>query len=98
MRPIHWLMLLPAALLGGCATHAVDKNYGDAYEQMLREQTYNPATRGAAPGDKAVEGIDPELADAALEAMRKDTSDRTAVKPTPLISITQQSGGGGASQ
>jgi hypothetical protein len=102
MRPIHWLMLLPAALpaalLGACATHAVDKNYGSAYEQMLREQTYNPATRGTAPGDKAVEGIDPALADAALEAMRKDTADRTAVKPAPVISITQQSGGGGGSQ
>jgi hypothetical protein len=98
MRPIHWLMLLPAALpaamLSGCATHAVDKSYGNAYQQTLNEEIYNPATRSTIRADKAVEGMDPEQAQAALEQMRSDTAQRAAVKPAPFINITQQSSGG----
>jgi hypothetical protein len=95
MRLTHLLMLMPAVLLGGCATHAVDNNFGSAYQQVLREQTYDVATRSTGQGDRAVESMDPVLAQAALDAMRKDAADRTAVKPAPFINITQQSGGGG---
>jgi hypothetical protein len=94
MRLSYLLLLLPPAMLAACATHEVDKNYGKAYEQMLYEQTYNPATRSTVQGDKAVEGVDPTVAEGALDAMRKDAADRTAVKPAPVINITQQSGGG----
>ncbi|MFI4866089.1 MAG: hypothetical protein ACHQDB_03175 [Steroidobacterales bacterium] len=98
MRPSHWLILLSAALLSGCATHAVDKSYGNAYQQTLNEQIYNPATRGTTPRDKALEGLDPEQAQMALEQLRGDTAQRAAVKPAPFINIQQSSGGGEGSQ
>jgi hypothetical protein len=93
MRPSYLLMLLLPAMLGACATHGVDKNYGNAYQQMLHEQTYNPATRSTLQESKAVEGMDPEQAKAALDGMRSDMGRRAEVKPAaPIINITQQSG------
>jgi hypothetical protein len=98
MRPSHWLILLSAAPLSGCATHAVDKSYGNAYQQTLNEQIYNPATRSTIRADKALEGVDPEQAQGALDQMRADTAQRAAVKPAPFINISQQSSGGEGSQ
>jgi hypothetical protein len=99
MRVTHLPMMLALAPLAGCAVHAaVDQNYGSAYEQLLREQTYDVATRNTGQKERVLEGADPNMANAALEAMRKDTADRTSVKTAPVIQITQQSGGGGGSQ
>jgi hypothetical protein len=99
MRVTHLLILLTLVPLGGCAMQAVDENYGSAYQQMVREQTYDASTRNTGQGDRAIEGIDPDLANAALEAMRKDTAERSVVQSAPSINITQQSGsGGGGSQ
>ena len=91
MRHITLLILVPAALLSGCATHAVDNHYGEAWARMQHLQTYDPR----AGGDSAVLGMDPVQEMIALGDMRKDVSDRTAIKPAPLISISQSSGGGG---
>jgi hypothetical protein len=93
MRHITTLLILvPAALLGGCATHAVDNHYGDAWAQMQRAQTYDPR----AGGDSPVLGMDSVQEMIALGAMRRDVSDRTAIKPAPLISISQSTSGGGS--
>jgi hypothetical protein len=95
MRHTSLLVLLPATLLSACATHAVDHHYGEAWAQMQHAQIYNPR----AGDDTAVLGMDPIQELGALAAMRKDTADRTAVKPAPLINISQQTGsGGGGSQ
>jgi hypothetical protein len=93
---IPLLILAPAALLSGCATHAVDNHYGEAWAQMQRAQTYDPR----AGGDSPVLGMDSVQEMIALSAMRKDVGDRTAIKPAPLINISQStsSGGGGGSQ
>jgi hypothetical protein len=91
MQRTYLLILLPAALLSACATHAVDNHYGEAWAQMQHAQTYNPR----AGDDSAVLGMDPIQQLAALAAMRKDVPDRTAVKAAPLINISQQSGSGG---
>jgi hypothetical protein len=89
------LILVPTALLSGCATHAVDSHYGDAWAQMQRAQTYDPR----AGGDSPVLGMDSVQEMIALGDMRKDVADRTAVKPAPLINIsTAASSGGGGSQ
>ncbi len=95
MRITYLPMMLALTPLTGCATHAVDQNYGSAYEQLLREQTYDVSTRNTGQKERSIEGTDPDMANAALEAMRKDTADRTAVKAAPVIQITQQGGGGG---
>jgi hypothetical protein len=62
-------------VLGGCAS-AVDRNYGKAVHQMVRAQVYRPETLQQA-SDGTVEGVDPDSAKAAVDAMRKDTADRT---------------------
>ena len=61
-------------LLASCAS-AVDRNYGKAVHQMVRAQVYSPETLRQA-SDSAVEGVDPDSAKAAVDAMRKDTADR----------------------
>ena len=61
-------------ILGGCAS-AVDRNYGKATKQMLKAQVYRPETLQQ-PSDSTVEGIDPDSAKAAVDALRKDTGER----------------------
>ena len=97
MRHTTLLISLPVALLlCACATHEVDKHYGESWAQMQRAQTYNVRTGD----DTAVIGMDQIQQMRALAAMRSDVADRTAIRPAPLISISQStsSGGGGGSQ
>ena len=94
MQHSYLSLLLSAAVLTGCASNAVDENFGKAVAQMRRAQTSNPATL-TGNQDRPVEGIDPEAATLAVESMRKDTPDRTAVKRDILINVgAQQSSGG----
>jgi PBP1b-binding outer membrane lipoprotein LpoB len=94
MQYAYLSVLLSAAVLSGCASSAVEDNFGKAVAQMRRAQTSNPATLTGSQ-DRPVEGIDPEGATMAIESMRKDTPDRAAVKRDILINVgTQQNGGG----
>jgi hypothetical protein len=61
--------------LGGCAS-AVDREYGKAVHQMVAQQVYRPETLRQA-SQSPVEGTDPDLAKAAVDAMRKDTAERS---------------------
>jgi hypothetical protein len=94
MRITHLLILLTLVSLSGCAMPNVDKNFGSAYAQMVREQTYDVSTRNTGQGDRVIEGVDPDSANAALENMRKDTAGR-GIRTAPVINSTQQGGGGG---
>ncbi len=94
MRIRNLSILLPLGL-AACATSAVNENYGKAVEQMLRAQTYNPATLNN-PSDRAVESMDPESAKTAIDSMRKDTPDRSAVLSGVPISVTKSGGGSGS--
>ena len=91
MRHTTLSTVVAAALLSACATHAVDRHYGEAWAQVQRAQTYD--TR--AGGDSPVLGMDSVSEMLALGAMRRDVTDRSAVKAAPLINISQTSGGGG---
>jgi hypothetical protein len=94
MRYAHLFVLVSAAVLSGCASTAVKDDFGKAVAQMKRAQTSNPATLTGSQ-DRPVEGVDPEVANMALESMRKDSADRAVVKRDILINVgTQQSGGG----
>jgi len=86
----HTILLLPvaAALLSACATHAVDNHYGEAAAQLQRAQTYDPR----AGGDSPVLGMDPVNEMIALTRMRADVTDRSVIKPAPLISISSSGG------
>jgi hypothetical protein len=63
---------------------------------MRRAQTYNVRTLSTPENDRAVQGMDQIQELTALAALRKDTTDRSAVKATPLINISSSSGGGGS--
>jgi len=93
MQYSYLSLLLSAAILSGCASSAVDENFGKAVAQMQRAQTSNPATL-TGNQDQPVESIDPEVATLAVESMRKDTPDRAAVKRDILINVGTQNGGG----
>ena len=85
-----YAMLIPSLLLGGCAgTSLVDQDLGKAQAQMIRNQVYNPSTLQG-PQDKPVEGIDPDSAKAAIDAMRKDVSDRGAKQDVAAALGAQQ--------
>jgi len=68
--------------LGGCAS-AVDRNYGKAVHQMMAAQVYRPETLKQ-PSNDPVEGVQADSAKAAVDAMRKDTAERTHAQQ-PII-------------
>jgi hypothetical protein len=68
--------------LGGCAS-AVDRDYGKAVHQMVAAQVYHPETLRQ-PSPNAPEGVDPDSAKGAVDAMRKDTAERTQTQQ-PII-------------
>ena len=97
MRIIQIGALVAALLLGACKSMtestAVEDNMGKAVAQMKRDQISNPAT-SIGPNDAPVEGMDPESANNALEHMRKDVPDRSAVKRDILINVGAQQASG----
>ena len=93
MRIIQIGALVSALLLSACESTAVEDNMGKAVAQMKRDQISNPAT-SIGPNDAPVEGMDPESANNALEHMRKDVPDRSAVKRDILINIGAQQASG----
>ena len=82
---------LSAITLGGCAS-TVDRNYGKAVHQMVAVQVYRPETLHELV-DRAVEGVDPDSAKAAVDAMRKDTAERAHTQQ-PIIFTYGVPGGG----
>lgn len=93
MRNNRLLVSLLAPLgMCACATHAVDRHYGEAWAEMQRAQTYNVR----AGDDSAVLGGDAVQQMRAIDAMRSDVADRSAVKPAPLINISSSSSSGGS--
>ncbi len=83
--------VVSAVTFGGCAS-AVDRDYGKAAHQMVAAQVYHPETLRQ-PSDKAVEGVDPDSAKAAVDAMRKDTAQRSHTDQ-PVIFTYGVPGGG----
>jgi hypothetical protein len=92
MRRNYLQTALPfTLLLAGCATHGVDRHYGEAWSQMEGAETYNVR----AGDDSPVLGMDPVQEMRGLAAMRNDVADRSAIKSQPFINISQNTSGGG---
>jgi len=87
--------VLSVLTLGSCAS-AVDHEYGKATHQMVAAQVYHPETL-VQPSEKAVEGVDPDSSKAAVDAMRKDTGERSHAAQ-PIIFTYGGAGGGGSNQ
>ena len=85
---------LSVITLGGCAS-AVDRDYGKAVHQMVAAQVDHPETLRLPLGG-TVEGVYPDSAKAAIDALRKDTAERTHTEQ-PVI-FTYGVPGGGSNQ
>jgi hypothetical protein len=93
MRLIPLLILLPAALLAGCETSAVNEDYGKAVEHVREAQIYDRSTLNG-QADRPVESVDPETAKLAIDSLRKDTPDRATVRHDAGISVSTPAAGG----
>ena len=85
---------LSVMTLGGC-TSMVDREYGKAVHQMVAAQVDHPETLHLPLGG-TVEGVYPDSAKAAVDALRKDTAERTQTQQ-PVI-FTYGAPGGGSNQ
>ncbi|MGA8707761.1 MAG: hypothetical protein WB646_12335 [Steroidobacteraceae bacterium] len=92
-----FFVLAPLMLLGGCTTSNVNQNYGNAYEQMVREQTFDISTRNTGQGDRVLQGTDPDYANKTLQEMRKDTANRATIQSAGQANMSPSGGGGGGS-
>lgn len=98
MKGTQFLFLLASlGLLTGCAASSVNQNYGKAYEQMVREQTFDVSTRNTGQGDRVLEGTDPNVANSAVQNMRKDSGNRSDILGTTSGGLSSQSSGSGGS-
>ena len=90
-RPL--LILLSAALLAGCATSAVNDNYGHAVAQVRDAQIYDRSTLNG-QADRPVESVDPEMAKLAIDSLRKDAPDRAVVRHSASVNVSTPSADG----
>lgn len=85
--------LAAVTALAGCATGALEADYGNSVASMINAQTANAATL-ASPSAAPVTGVDPDYANKVVTEMRKDVSKPEDVrKPIEMAVITSGSGG-----
>jgi hypothetical protein len=97
MKAALFFVLAPLVLLGGCTASNVNQNYGTAYEQMVREQTFDVSTRNTGQGDRVLDGTDPDYANRSLELMRRDTANRASLQTAGQANMSPSGGGGSTS-
>ena len=90
MRTIM-LLTVTAISLGGCATSALEADYGESVRLMNRGQVYDAATLRR-PSTQAVVGADPDMLTLAVTTMRTQAVDRHEVSQPIVVNI----GGSGA--
>lgn len=92
MKASTFMVAASLAALSGCATSTPEQQYGESVRQMINAQVYDPATL-TAPSARPVEGADPDMVNAAIQAFREHVA-----KPEEVgESIVIQLGGGGGS-
>jgi hypothetical protein len=96
MKHALFFVLGPLILLGGCAASNVDRNYGTAYEQMVREQTFDVSTRNTGQGDRVLLGTDPDYANKAVQLMRNDPANRASIQSAGQANMSPSGGSGGS--
>jgi hypothetical protein len=76
-------------LIAACESNRTEAEYGQAVRQMINAQTYNPSTL-TNPSDKAVEGADPDMVNAAVEVAREHVSKPEDVGQDIVIQVGGQ--------
>lgn len=82
--------LLPALLLGGCATQptTTEQEFGASVRQMIQAQINDPSTI-TNPSDQVVERTDGQMLGGALEAYRQTIADPASAAEEITISVGQ---------
>jgi uncharacterized membrane protein YgcG len=96
MKHALFFLLVPLTLLGGCTASNVNRNYGNAYEQMVREQTFDVSTRNTGQGDRVLLGTDSDYANKTLQLMRNDTANRANIQSAGQANMSPSGGSGGS--
>ena len=82
------IYLLPAVLLGGCATEPTmtEEAFGDSVRHMVRAQTLNQSTL-TNPSDEVIDSTDGQKLEVVLEAYRTVAADPASVGDGVTISV-----------
>jgi len=80
--------LLPAVLLGGCATDPTltEQNFGDSVRQMVNAQIYDPSTISN-PSDATIEGTDGRMLEGVIESYQTTETDSGSVGEEITINV-----------
>ena len=85
------LTLAALGFLAGCATTAMEENWGQASASLITAQTANPETL-TNPSTAIVTGVDGEYAYKVIEEMRKDVTKPEEVKQPIQMTLWGQGG------
>ena len=87
------VVLASLGALAGCASTALQDDFGNSAASLIAAQTANPATL-TSPSDVPVTGVDPDYANNVVTEFRKDVSKPEKVRePIQMGLITTQGGG-----
>lgn len=89
MRRTALIAMLSGFSLAGCASSALQADYGRSVQLMTENQVYDPTTL-TRPSLKAVESADPEMLNLAVTTMRTQAVDRKEVSRPIIVNIGGQ--------
>jgi endonuclease V-like protein UPF0215 family len=87
------VVLAALGALTGCATSALEEDYGNSVASLIQAQTANPATL-TSPSAVPVTGVDPDYANNVVTEFRKDVSKPEKVREPIEMAVISSSGGG----
>jgi hypothetical protein len=93
MNPKYMLVLAVLVVSAGCsnAKSATEADFGNSRASLVDAQSANPAAH-ANPSSEAVTGVDPDYANAVIQAMREDVSKPEEVQDPLAIRVIGQGG------
>jgi uncharacterized lipoprotein len=75
--------LAAVGALAGCSTTALQDDYGNSLDSLIKAQTANAATLSS-PSTATVTGVDPDYAGKVVDEMRKGVSKHEDFKKRPI--------------
>jgi hypothetical protein len=75
--------LAAVGALAGCSTTALQDDFGNSLDSLVKAQTANTATLSS-PSTAAITGVDPDYAGKVVDEMRKGVSKHEDFKKRPI--------------
>ena len=86
MRLFKLLPSVAVALLAGCATNALQEDYGRSVHQLIENQSVRPIDRVVS--SVTVEGANPDMINAAVKELQTDVSKGKDMRGNSNASVT----------